>query len=396
MAAEQSRWSRRFVFVGALSLVCWQIGTLVGVPRRTAVTLALFGFVFHVVFGKAYALVPPYFDADLSVPQAPAVQFPLVVLGTASLGTEPLIGGDPPVNLAAIGSLLWLAGVLVFAGTMASTIAGPLVRGETGTGEHNADRRPVDLLANLFVPVVLAYLLVGSYETAALHVDLLPALVGIQAAVTHLLAAGAAALLVFTLGFRLLPRFFGAHPSRWSAAAVLPAGALAPALLVVGFGGGTLFTVGAALEAAAVLGFALVVACIGRQAKRRRVGMYGVLVGVAFGVVGVAIGLSFALTGIDGSLIGTHLRVNLLGFLGLVIVGVSFQFYPPVVGSFPGSSDRSAAVSIGLIATGLIVELLAELVAGPPLVTTLGNAVAALGAFGYAYLVTSAFVARSV
>ena len=80
-----------------------------------------------------------------------------------------------------------------------------------------------------------------------------------------------------------------------------------------------------------------------------------------------------------------HFRLNVLGFLGLTIVGVSYQFYPPAVGSLPGSSDRTALVSMVLLGGGLGVEvvgLLAEL----SLLTTAGQLVGLVGALVYAYL----------
>lgn len=396
MSVTTSRWSRRFVLVGALSLCCWQGATLVGAPRGTVATLAVQGFVLHVAFGKAYALIPAYFDADLRFDRAPAVQFPATAVGTVCLAAAPLRPFDGSLDLAAAGSVLWLLGAVVFAGTLLATLLGPLRRGATGTGEHNVDRRGLDRFANAFVPVVLGYLVVGSYETAAVNVAALPALIGVRAAATHLLAVGVGALLVFAVGFRLLPRFFGAHPSRRSAAVVLLPGAVAPAFLAAGFRDMQFLMVGAVLLAAAVVAFAVAVFRIGLDARRRRVGLYGVLAGATFGVVGVALGVHFATGGAPAGLIGTHLRLNLLGFLGLVIVGVSFQFYPPSVGTFPGSSDHLAAASMVAIAAGLVVETVAALTsAAPPGTTMAGHGLALVGSLGYGYSIVSTFTARS-
>jgi len=234
MAAEISRWSRRYVLIGVIALCCWQVATVAGLPRRTTVALGVFGFVFHVVFGKSYALVPAYFDADLVFEHAPMVQLPFIVMGTACLALDPLLARRFRVDLGVLGGVLWTVGVAVFVGSIVLTIAEPLRRGTTGTGDHNADRRPLDRFTNRFVPIVLLYLLAGSYETVAGQVSKLPPLIGVQAAATHLLAAGAATLLVVTLGFRLLPRFLGAHPTRSSAALVLPVAATAPGSLPAG------------------------------------------------------------------------------------------------------------------------------------------------------------------
>lgn len=72
-AAIVSRWARQYVLTSALFLVGWQAGTVAGIQRPTEVFLAVFGFVLHMVFGKAYSLVPTYFNRDLAVPHAPAV-----------------------------------------------------------------------------------------------------------------------------------------------------------------------------------------------------------------------------------------------------------------------------------------------------------------------------------
>ncbi|WP_144797332.1 hypothetical protein [Halorubrum depositum] len=404
MAAAISRWSRRYVLVGAIAFCCWQAATVAGLPRRTAVALALFGFVFNVVFGKAYALVPAYFDAELVSERAPQVQFPFAVAGAACLAIDPLLGRGLRVELAALGSVLWAIGVAVFVGSIAVTIGGPLRRGATGTGDHNADRRRVDRFANHFVPVVLLYLLAGTYETVAGQTGALPPLIGVRAAATHLLAAGAATLLVVTLGFRLLPRFLGARPARWSAALVLPAAATAPGLIAVGFVDERWLPIGAALMAIAMVGFALVVSGMWVRSDTRRIGLYALPPSAAFGVIGVLFGGHFALGGASAALIETHLRVNLLGFLGLMIVGTSFQFYPPRLGVFPGSSNRMASVTIATLGCGLGIEILgvvAPAILGPATAAVsaepiaFGRRLTLLGALGYAYLVASVFAARS-
>lgn len=404
MTAEISRWSRRYVLIGVIALCCWQVATVGGLPRRTTVALAVFGFVFHIVFGKAYALVPAYFDADLVFEHAPMVQFPFVVTGAICLALDPLLTRSFRVDFGVLGGALWTIGVVVFVGSIVLTIAGPLRHGTTGTGDHNADRRPLDRFANQFVPIVLLYLLVGTYETVAGQTSALPPLIGVQAAATHLLAAGAATLLVVTLGFRLLPRFLGAHPTRSSAALVLPAAATAPGIIAAGFVDDQMFPLGAALMVIAMVGFALVVFRMWIGSDKRRIGLYALLPSTTFGVIGVLFGGLFAVGGASPALIETHLRVNLLGFLGLMIVGTSFQFYPPRLGVFLGSSNRSASVVIAALAFGLGIEVLsiAAIAIFDPVTTSLSSGAVALGrwltllgAFGYAYLIGSAFRARS-
>ncbi|MFB6137815.1 MAG: hypothetical protein ABEJ42_05665, partial [Halobacteriaceae archaeon] len=171
-AAAVSRWSRRFVAASLGFLLAWLAGLLLSVPTRAAVTLGLYGFVLHVLFGKAYALVPTYFDRSLALPRAPAVHLPLTVLGTVGLVADAL--GAGPTWVGAAGAVLWAAGVAVFVGTLAWTVRDNLAGRETGTGEAKAARRPVDRVANAAVPVATGYLLAGTYATLAAHVGAPP------------------------------------------------------------------------------------------------------------------------------------------------------------------------------------------------------------------------------
>ncbi|WP_248910265.1 hypothetical protein [Halocatena marina] len=82
MAETVSRWARRYVIVSALFLILWQGAALVGISRQTEVLLGVFGFVLHTIFGKAYSLIPSYFNRQLTIVPAPMVQFPLTVVGT--------------------------------------------------------------------------------------------------------------------------------------------------------------------------------------------------------------------------------------------------------------------------------------------------------------------------
>jgi len=380
-----TRRVHRELHVALAFLVAWQVAALLGAPRDAAVWLGLLGFVLHVLFAKAYTLVPSYFARRLAVPWAPTVQLPLTALGAA--GVAGATAGWLPRWLGAVGATAWLLGVLVFVGSLAWTLRGNLTGAETGTGEPNADRRPVDRFANAFVPVAGAYLLVGSYALAASWTPLPVLLDGFVPRAAHLLGAGTAALLVFAVGFRLLPRFLVAHPPRALVAVVLPAGALGPALIAAGLPHGPWLDLGGALEATAVVGFALAFGWQFVRSDRRRVGFYPVGLGLLAGVVAAGLGLTMAAVGPLPALVRAHANLNLLGLLGLTVVGVTYQFYPPAVGQFPGASDRTALAVVGGLAGGLLVEVLGLLTGVAPLVTA-GRALATLGAVGYALLLT--------
>ncbi len=390
-AAIVSRWSRRHVLVSVLSLIAWQVGTVTGIQQPTEVRLAVFGFILHMVFGKAYSLVPAYFDRELAFPRAPAVQFPLTVAGAAGLVGAALQVG--PTWLGTVGAVLWTLGVCVFLGALFWSVRGNLTGHETATGEPNAGRRSMDRLANGFVPVALLYLAVGTYGTLAAATGLPLLLDGYPPRVTHLLAAGTAGLLVFALGFRLFPRFTVVTPPRSLVAVVLSAGALGPAVLATHLGDPPWLQVGALVEAVAVVGFAAGTAILFGQSDRRRVGFYAVLAGAASGVAAVVLGLSFAFGPATPTLVRAHLRLNLLGFLGLTIIGTAYQFYPPTVGTLQGASDRTALASILCVGGGLLCQVVG-LVGHRPRVATFGEFLALAGVVLYGYLLVAAFRAR--
>lgn len=386
MSSERiSRWARRFLLVSGLFLVSSQVAVLAGAPRAVEVVLGLYGFVLTTVFGKAYSLVPTYFDRKLAWSYAPAVHLPLATAGVLALAAARWPAG--PDALATAGPLLWGAGVAVFLLTIAATIRDNPTGAETATGDAAADRQPLDRLANAFVPVALAYLAAGSYDLVARTVGLPTLLDGLSVRISHLLGPGFALVLFFAVGYRLLPRFLVVRPTRSLAAVVLPAGAVGPALLAWGYPAGTVFELGAVAESVAVVGFAITYIRLFLATDRDRVGFYGPLAGVCLGTVGVALGAYFAFEGIDAALALAHLRVNVYGLLGVTIVGVVYQFYPPAVGQWPGATDRTAVATIGALAAG--VALAAFLPVLSPASPPVGHLLALAGALGYCYLLAA-------
>jgi hypothetical protein len=388
--AQSSKWSRRFVLAAAVFLVAWQVVLLADLSYRTGIVLGLLGFVFHTIFGKAYSLIPTYFDRELETARLMPVHFGFALVGTVALafGIE-----FAHATARTIGALSWAAGVAVFLGTIGWTIRDNLTGAETATSEQKADRRPVDRAANAFIPIALGYLAMGSYELLAMETGLPLIFDGYWPRVVHLLAAGTGALLVFAIGFRLLPRFLVAKPPQILVAAVLPAGAIAPLVLAAELPAGDWLVVGALLQSIAVAGFALAFWILFYRSERRRVGFYGVLVGTVAGIAGIGLGLMFAFDGPTAELIAAHRRLNVLGFLGLAIVGVSYQFYPPAVGTYPGAGDRTAIGIITVLGGGLALEVLGRIVT-IELVVVGGQLLVLVGAAVHCYLLAGLFRER--
>lgn len=180
-------------------------------------------------------------------------------------------------------------------------------------------------------------------------------------------------------------RFMVATPPRPLVASVLSTGALGPAVLAIHLGTAPWMQVAAFVEAFAVFGFAVGIGILFVRSERRRVGFYGVLAGAMSGITAVAVGLSFAVGRISPTLVRAHLRLNLLGFLGLTIIGIAYQFYPPAVGTLSGASDRTALTSIRCVGGGLLIQVIG-LTGQRSLITITGELVALTGILLYTYL----------
>ena len=388
-AARTSRWARRFVLAGAGWLAIWNGAVLAGVAHRTAVTVGLLGFVFGTVFGKGYSLVPSYFERSLATTRLLPAHFLLANLGPALLAVG-IETATPTLRVA--GAAAWLVAVALFVGTIGATIRDNPFGSETGTGDASGHRKSLDRTANRFLPVVLGYVLVGSYGLLALETGLPELFDGYPPRTTHLLAAGGGLLLIFAVGFRLLPRFFVTSVERPLALVVLTPGAVGPTVTAFSLPAGGLFVLGAVLQATAVFGYAVAIGLLFARSDRRRVGLYGVVAGAGAGVLAVIIGLLFAFDGVTAARVAAHARLTLFGLLGLTIVGVSYQFYPPGVSSVPLVDGHTAYLALGLLGGGILVEVAGTL-DGHPVVTTVGQTAVAGGSVVHV-LVVAAVVAK--
>lgn len=394
-AGTISAGSRSFTLFAAWLLVCATVVVPLGAPRSSVVALVLYGFVLGTVFGKAYALVPTYFDRRLSFPRAPLLHLPLWGLGVVGLALPRTTGFLVDVRTA--GAILWSAGTCVFLLSIAWTIRTNPTGAETATGEAKAHRRRVDRIANAFVPLALLALVAGTYDTVAVGTGL-PAMAGGDVATSHLLAVGTATLLVFAIGARLLPRFLAAPAPFGLVATVLTTGGLGPIVLVTWFAGGAFgvprepfLLVAIGLLGVAVTGHALLVGTLCARTPRRRVGVHGLVLGACFGVLTVVIGAVVGL-GRMADLVAVHPRIGLLGFLGLTIVGVVTYFYPPAI-VHERWGDPLALGATWSLTVGILVELVAVVV-GSPLLLLTGHLVTVAGALTFASILTTAFVVR--
>lgn len=382
------RWTRLFTLAGVACLLLWRVGLLADLPARSAVELAVLGFVLHVVFGHAYLLVPAYFGRVHRSSHLPGVHLALATSGTLLLAGSHFPATPDGTRL--VGALLWAAGVAVFVGSLARSLRG-VARDPFADASNLAERAAV-----LVVPVPFAYLAAGSYDLLAAQTAAPRLLAASAAGVSHLFAAGVAALLVFALGVRLLPRFLGVDPLAVPSVFVLVAGSVGPGLLAVSLWGGWLFRAAAAVEGAAVVAFFVHAVVLFARSDRRRVGLAGILAGLAAGAVAVGVSGGVAAGWLSPARIEGHVALVLGGFLTVTVAGFLVQFYPPSVADARGAGEATTRAALAALLGGALLEA-SGLALGSSALTSAGRALAAAGAAGLAYVllaVVAALAAR--
>ncbi len=379
---EVNKWGRRFVLTGVIFLVVWQLSVLTNFPRRTTVSLGIFGFILHVILGKGYTLIPSYFHESLKPKKSPFLTFPLTVFGAILISIAPAY---PLVNL--YGSLIWSLGILIFFGSITWSVReNPTGKKTENSNKSKKDLEPVDNFANPFMLIALLYIILGSLWFFISNFNFFSNPF-IPQKISHFLAAGGGALLLFSVGFRLLPRFLGSKPSLNMARITLPTGAIGPLLISIGLPIGSIFQLGAAIEAIAVTAFMVEYIRMLYISKTKNIGFYSIAIGVLSGFIAILIGLHFAFTGqLTPTLVTIHYRLNLVGFLGLSIIGVTYRFYPPTIGNFFAAKKSTAIASVSLITIGLYMELFGVF-QRLSILTKIGQIIVLTGCIIYAYLI---------
>ncbi|SFC62154.1 hypothetical protein SAMN05444422_11254 [Halobiforma haloterrestris] len=351
-AAGLKRWTQRFVVASTAAFAATLLSIPAGADGRTVVLLGLFGFVCPMIFGMGYLLLPPYAGRTLSEPRLAGVHFVLAYLGVAFL-----VGGwlrDGIGTLFTAGAVLWTLGVATFVGSLAATVC-PVLLERPGDVFKLGDRpQRSTRVATAAIPVALGYLLIGTVALLA-STPLVEQSVAFPR-VSHVYAFGFGAVLVFALGARLLVGFYHVSPPRSLAWPTLAAGAIAPAFLAAGLGRPRWFRVGALLAGIAMVCYLLLVAVVAVRTDRSRTELAGIGLGALAGALAVAVALPLAFgAGIEDA-VAVHRTLVLAGFFPLTIAGYAYQFFPVPDGRFPGASERTVALSIALLASGVTVQ----------------------------------------
>lgn len=383
-ASSLGRWTRRFTVASAFSLVVAQTATLLGFDRLDIAVIVVFGFFCPMIFGMAYLLVPSFVGKTLVDQRLAAIHFGLAFGGAMAIIVHELF--DLGAELFRIGVLAWSVGVAVFVGALAWTVV-PAVRERPAVVMRTAEKpQRSTRVATFLIPVPIGYLVVGSLALLG-RSGFIPAfLPSTFPGIIHFYAAGLGALLIFTLGARLLVGFFHVVPPRRLTWVVLVTGAIGPGLLATHLWGGPWFRIGAAFEATAMVGYGLLVGTVAVRSNWRRTSLWGISFGAVSGVAAVTISSLVAFGLLEASLIDVHATFILGGFFPLTIVGYAYHFFAVTSGSFVGATDRGALTTIGLLAVGVALRA-TGLLGTVGWVSSLGAGVGLLGALGYCYLI---------
>jgi nitrite reductase (NO-forming) len=219
--------------------------------------------------------------------------------------------------------------------------------------------------------IVAAYILAAAVVAAAHRVVPVPEWLAL-----HLLVLGAATNAVFVWSRFFAQALLHARPGSerwaWLRLAVLNAG-VAAVLAGVGSGVTPLAGIGAALVVGAVLAHVASLVAMARSSPLAGplsiVTWYYVVAGAALAVGGTLGGALAAgpehSPGLDAALVLAHAQVNLLGWLGLAIIGTQFMLWPMVLRTrMTEDAPRVARRVLVLTAGGLAVSV-AALLASP-------------------------------
>jgi hypothetical protein len=224
--------------------------------------------------------------------------------------------------------LFWLAAALLWTANLLATLRGPRVEAlEKGLipaeslGGAASPRQRVDRWARVATVAVPLYMIAGSAGVAAAYAGLHS-----YGPPLHLYTAGVVALMVVGAGYHLLPRFTGVVPPPAYAALNVLTAVPGPAAVALAIEGPpALFPPAALLEAAAGLLFAGFVlrSLLGTERSLASYWFYGA--SALSLTAGVSLGFLFSLRYEWRLFVPAHAWVNLLGFAGFMIAGVTLD-----------------------------------------------------------------------
>lgn len=356
-----TRWA---IYTSLLWLVVWMAGSLLTylIPGAIAPTvlrsqafqtlLPAFGFLGVMIFGMNYHFIPIFTGRRLSLPLLAAEQ---VVLANFAVLAFLLAALLRLPELETLGYGLWLVSAVAFLVVLLATLRSPLRR-----------RRPsppfpqIDRLATPLTLATPAYL-IASAVVLLLSV-LFTTLPWPYPSGIHLYTFGFIALTIYGVALHLLPRFQGSAPSRRLALLLLLTAIPSPAgVAIFILGNRVAFAFFAVLGAlSSVLFFAMLVQIRLRATRPRRFYRFN-LASAGLMVLGVGFGVAFALLPETRSLVPVHAFINLFGFAGLMIFGVTHEIMPPYAWRGYPTSLRAGDLHLAGALSGLTLSVIGRL-----------------------------------
>ena len=355
------------------------------------ILLPALGFIGLMIFGMAQQFVPLYSGRNLWSPRTALVQVAWGISGVVLVLLGPSF---EPYGLA-----LWLASVVLFFAILIMTL-----RTEPMPTRPQGRRPEFAIMDRYGIPMTSAAILylaaasVGLLLASPTDGPLVPWASLHWFSFLHLYTLGFIALMVFGVGFHLLPRFLDVAPRLGVARAIVVLALPGPLLvaLTMPFLGTSdlwfLFAFFAILEAAAAVLFAALVLDVWRRSEHRRpASTFNAAAGLWL-ILGVALAALFGLDAQDTlAWVPVHGWVNLLGFAGFEIFGVTHEVLPPFTSKGLAVSRRVTRVDFVLAVLGLalVVASYAASLGGFPfdggVLAVLGFAVLLAMALLYAY-----------
>ena len=292
--------------------------------------LPALGFIGLMIMGMAQQFIPLYSGREMWSGHGALLQIAVSVAGVV------LLLLDVPV-LESVGLALWLLGTLLFLLWILMTIRSKKlpVRPQ---GKH-PEFHFMDALGIPMTSAAVLYLIaasVGFLLASPSDAPLVPFAAAHWFSFFHLYTLGFIVLMIFGVGFHLFPRFTDTVPNLKVAEVVTAMALPGPALVAltmpfldspsVEF----VFGIFAVFEAVAAVLFAVVVLDLwNRSAHHRPASAFNAAAGLWL-ILGVTFASLFGiLPQIIPEWVGAHGWINLLGFAGFEILGVTHEVLPP-------------------------------------------------------------------
>ncbi len=344
--------------------------------------LPALGFLGLMIMGMAQQFIPLYSGREMWSGNGALLQVTVAIVGVALILLAPLV--NPILEFA--GLALWLLGTLLFLVWILMTLRSEKlpVRPQ---GKHPEFHR-LDVLGIPMTSAAVLYLIaasVGFLLASPYDAPLVPFAADHWFSFFHLYTLGFIVLMVFGVGFHLFPRFTDSVPDLRVAKVITAMALPGPALVALTMpfldspSVEAVFAVFAVFEAIAAFLFAVVVLDLWNRSEHRRpASAFNATAGLWL-ILGVTFAALFGLLP-DATLqwVPAHGWINLLGFAGFEIFGVTHEVLPPFTSMGLKVSRRVTRIDFVLANVGLALVVLsfAATFAGAAF---LGTVLAALG-----------------